>query len=205
MATAGALNPVQARYVSNILTAGRHLLALINDSLDIAKLAAGEMRAASRSLTLVDVLAEAGDQVRPMVDSHQLRLEVGSAQGIVVYADGRYLHQVLLNLLSNAIKHSAPGGLIRLGGEIVEGEVAITVEDFGRGIAAADLERIFLEFVTLDTGVEGSGLGLPLSRRLAQLMGGDISVVSTLDAGSTFTLVLPVATPAPVAKEPSGD
>jgi PAS domain S-box-containing protein len=199
MTKAGTLNPVQARYVSNILTAGRHLLALINDSLDIAKLAAGEMRLASRSLALADVLAEVADQVRPMVDSHQLRLEVGCAPGIVVLADGRYLHQILFNLLSNAIKHSAPGGLIRLGGEIVDGVVAITVEDFGRGIATADLERIFLEFVTLETGVEGSGLGLPLSRRLAQLMGGDIAVISTLDAGSTFTLLLPIAAPSPVA------
>ena len=119
---------------------------------------------------------------------------VVAAPEIWVRSDHHHLAQVLYNLISNAIKHSPTGGTITLGAA-PDGElVRISVQDQGAGIAAEDLGRIFVEFETLKSKTEGTGLGLALSRRLAELMDGDLSVTSEVGVGSIFTLTLPAAT-----------
>jgi signal transduction histidine kinase len=118
---------------------------------------------------------------------------------LAVVADSDRLTQILVNLISNAIKFSPRGGEVRVTCETMEHLVAINVEDDGHGIAEDKLEEIFEPFVQLSSGLtrtaEGSGLGLPISRELARLMGGDVSVSSELGKGSTFTLTLPMSTP----------
>jgi len=179
--------------VANIQTAGGHLLSLINESLDLAKLAAGQMETHPQWLDLSALLEEAAGQVQPALEVRELTLQTGCEGGLHVTAARRHLIQIVYNLLSNAIKHSTKGGSIELRSSLTGAGVEIAVEDHGQGIPAADLDRIFLEFVTLDSGVVGTGLGLPLSRQLAQLMKGSISVTSEVGIGSTFTLTLPLA------------
>jgi PAS domain S-box-containing protein len=189
----GPLNPTQKRYVSNIETAGRHLLSLINESLDLAKLAAGQMAVELDVVAVAPVLSDVTARVEPMVDFRELQLRLVAPPGLQVRADRRHLIQVLYNLLSNAIKHSPKGGVITLGASREGGSVLISVKDEGGGIAAVDLDRIFIEFVTLNSGAEGTGLGLTISRKLAELMGGTLTVTSEVGVGSVFTLTLPAA------------
>jgi PAS domain S-box-containing protein len=187
----GPLNPTQTRYVANIRTAGRHLLSLVNESLDLAKLAAGKMGFDLQVIQVALVLQEVVVQVEPMLDSRELKMRLAASPGLTVRADQRHLVQVLFNLLSNAIKHSPIGGTITLDATRAGENVLISVKDEGKGIPAGDVDRIFVEFVTLNSGVEGTGLGLALSRKLAELMDGDLSVTSEVGVGSIFTLTLP--------------
>jgi len=196
MERVGPLNPTQKRYLSNIETAGRHLLSLINESLDLAKLAAGQMGAELKVITVAPVLTDVTAKVEPMVDLRDLELRLLAPPDLRVRADPRHLVQVLYNLLSNAIKHSPKGGVITMEASREGGSVLISIKDQGGGIAAVDLDRIFIEFVTLNSGAEGTGLGLTISRKLAELMGGALTVTSEVGMGSVFTLTLPSAEPA---------
>jgi PAS domain S-box-containing protein len=188
----GELNDKQHRYVVNIQVAGNHLLSLVNDSLDLAKLEAGHVKVVLADLPVHTVMQQAADQVRPLAEARGLTLEIKAADGVVAHADGRQLNQVLLNLLSNAIRHTPAAGLVTMSARRSGNQVEITVADNGEGIARADLPRLFEEFFQAGNHAAGGiGLGLAISRRLVQMMGGSIGVESELGQGSDFTVRLP--------------
>jgi PAS domain S-box-containing protein len=201
----GPVTDEQREALSRIQRSGKHLLSLINDVLNFAKLEAGRVEYEPRDLALIDAVAA----VSPMIDSQlrarKLAYEVHVDPRAVVYADWEKLQQVLLNLLSNAVKFTAPGGRItvdtpasdQLAGETQADRVLLRVSDTGIGIPRDKLGLIFDPFVQvhrkLTNTIEGSGLGLAISRDLARGMGGDLEVSSIEGEGSAFTLVLPRA------------
>jgi signal transduction histidine kinase len=191
----GELNERQLAYVDDVLEAGRHLLSLINDVLDLAKIEAGRMELELSQVALPQVL-------RGAVSMHSERASRGGIelnlttdpQEIVVMADERRLRQIVFNLLSNAVKFTPTDGRVDVAARLDDGQVEIAVADTGPGIAAADLETIFEEFEQTSDGkqAEGTGLGLPLSRKLVELHGGRLWAESTPGKGSTFRFTLPV-------------
>jgi PAS domain S-box-containing protein len=189
----GPLNAKQSRYVTNVEIAGRHLLGLVNDSLDLSKMAAGRMNLDTAPLAVAPTVEEAAGQVQPLVDDNGLEIELDVGNELWVAADRGRLLQILWNLLSNAIRHTAPGGKIAICCQEAGSTVQIVVRDSGVGIAADQLQRIFEDYTQVGVKTDGTGLGLPVSRRLAQLMGGDIAVESAPGAGSSFTVTLPAA------------
>jgi PAS domain S-box-containing protein len=193
----GDLTDRQGRYVGNIMNSGYHLLNLIGDVLDLAKVQSGQLDITLASVRVHPALASAVAVIRPLAETKELSLDVRSSGDLFVRADWRRLHQVLLNLLSNAVKFTDSGSVLveAVGGP--DALISITVTDTGIGIAQKDLPVIFDEFVQLDRGSTrtygGTGLGLSLTRRLVQAMGGSVSTVSSLGKGSTFTVLLPAA------------
>jgi PAS domain S-box-containing protein len=189
----------QQESLGHILSAARHLLALINEVLDIAAIEAGRLPLSVEPVALADVVGEVVSLIRPLADQHNVLL-VGDSTTICdqhVLADRQRLKQILLNLLSNAVKYNREGGSVRLYCEPVPDErFRIKVADNGPGIAAEALERLFVPFERLTaefSGVEGTGLGLPLSQRLAHAMGGTLELTTAIDQGSTFWVELPMA------------
>jgi len=190
----GELNDKQAEYVADIHTSGRHLLALINDILDLSKIEAGRMELQVSSFALAEVLDSSVALMRERATRGgiSLRLDVDASAG-EIEADERKLKQVLFNLLSNAVKFTHSGGHIEVSARGDGGEVVVSVRDDGVGIDAADQARIFEEFQQAGTSQlqEGTGLGLALSRRFVELHGGRLWVESEPGKGSTFTFTLP--------------
>jgi len=183
----------------HILKAGHHLLELINEVLDIARIETGRLSLSLEPVAVADVLHEALDLTRPLAIQRGVRLTIEAPEHFEqhVIADGQRLKQVLLNLLANGVKYNADGGSVVVSvADAEEGRVWIEVRDTGPGIAPDKLERLFVPFERLDadrSGVEGSGLGLAISRRLIEAMGGTIGVASVVGAGSTFSIELPRA------------
>jgi PAS domain S-box-containing protein len=190
------LSPRQAERVQALLRGGRHLLVLINEVLDIARIEAGTLQL---QLQPVDVAALARDAlglVQPVAQARGVSLRLDdSAAGLacMAQADPTRLRQVLLNLLSNAIKFNREAGQVRLSCQLEPTAVRLEVADQGPGIPAAQLPRLFQAFERLDVdgAIEGTGIGLALSRSLMALMHGDIGVRSTVGEGSVFWLRLP--------------
>ena len=192
------LNDTQRDYLDTISRNGRHLLQLINELLDLSKIAAGRMELRAEPVALDELLREAADSVRAQADAQKHRLTIEPpAQPLTVTADRGRLRQVLLNLLSNAIKFTPDGGRITLSARLEDGArwVRVTVSDTGIGIAPQDHAKLFQEFVQIDASharrYEGTGLGLALSKRLVELHGGAIGLESALGKGSTFWFTLP--------------
>jgi PAS domain S-box-containing protein len=190
----GPLNERQVHGLQRTQKAAKHLLELVNDVLDLSKIEAGKIEVQLQPVTFPALIEDLFITVRPMADERgsQLSLE-HPGEPVTVITDPRRVRQILLNLLSNAIKFGR-GNPIRvrsIPGE--EGGVSISVEDRGEGIANEDLPRIFDEFVQLAHAHdhEGTGLGLPISKRLATLLNGSLDAESKVNEGSTFTLVLP--------------
>jgi len=196
----GELNEKQSEYVDDIHSSGRHLLSLINDILDLAKVEAGRMeldlttfgirQALGNALTLVsERAARRGITLQSEIDE-----SLGDMTG-----DERKVKQILLNLLSNAIKFTPEGGRVTLSARGADSSVVIAVRDTGVGICAEDQERIFEEFRQVGNDyarkVEGTGLGLTLTRRFVELHGGEIVVESELGRGSEFRITLPLEPP----------
>ena len=190
------LAPQQREAVERSQGSARHLLDLINDLLDLSKLEAGRLDVRVGALDLAQVVDEVFAELTPMAAEQGSTLAVEVAcRPLQVAGDARRIRQILLNLLSNAIKFGR-GRPIRVGCGVRDGGgVAVEVSDQGDGIAAADLPRIWDDFVQLGEGQPGTGLGLPIARRLAELLGGSIEVASAPGAGSTFRLVLPGTLP----------
>ena len=195
----GSLQSTQEDYVRKLTVSAEHLLALINDILDLSKINA---KSAGLDLAEVEVnklCQSAVDLVRSEAQRNRIRLEfVSLPEERIISADERRLRQVIVNLLDNAVKFSPPEGLIKITAEIenAEGEwLRLEVKDFGIGIEAKDFERIFEPFEQLDQGLdrqfEGTGLGLNLVRQLVQMHNGRIDVSSTLGMGSTFVVRIP--------------
>ncbi len=189
------LSPDQRDSVGFIHRAGEHLLALINDVLDISRIEAGALRLSLEPVHLNEVIANALSLIRPQAARSDISLPTELAGGdFHVRADQQRLLQVMLNLLSNAVKYNRAGGRIQLSCESSGGTVSIAVSDTGIGMGEADLAKLFTPFERLGaegTGIEGTGVGLALSRALSQQMGGSLTVFSTVGVGSTFTLELP--------------
>jgi signal transduction histidine kinase len=191
----GELNAKQLEYLEDILSSGQHLLNLINDILDLAKVEAGRMELSVATFELAGTLANATVMVRERAVRQGLALEtevdpaVGWLEG-----DERKVKQVLFNLLSNAVKFTPEGGRILLAARPIGDQVEISVSDTGLGIEPDDQARIFDEFYQVGPGrtQEGTGLGLALTRRLVELHGGQIRVTSVPGEGSTFTVLLPL-------------
>jgi signal transduction histidine kinase/HAMP domain-containing protein len=189
------LVPRQYENLEKILVSAEHLLSLINDVLDLAKVEAGRTEVYPVEFVLGPMLAECLHTVEPVLKSEQVRLVQEVAADLpTLYTDRDKVKQILMNLLSNAVKFTH-AGTIALTARSHKGTIAITVADTGIGIPEAALEHIFEEFRQVDSSTTreygGTGLGLAISRQFARLMGGDITVQSTVGAGSTFTLTLP--------------
>lgn len=191
----GELNERQRRYMGHISTSGRHLLALVNDVLDLAKVAAGEMELAIERLEVEPVIHNVVERLRPMADARHLEVTIDAAPGLALRADLRRLEQVLANLVSNAIKFTPDQGKVAIQVRRRRKLIAVSVRDSGIGIPPDQHERVFLEFTQVEDGLsrrhEGTGLGLPLSRRLVELMGGRIWLQSDPGGGSEFSFTLP--------------
>ena len=193
----GTLTTEQMDDIERIRRSGQHLLALIDDVLNFAKLEAGSVEFELKEMSVATVLDEVNDLIRPQVDAKSLRyVEQNGAGDVVVRADADKVRQVILNLLANAVKFTEPGGEIALVCSADASDVRIAVRDTGRGIPTAQLRSVFDPFVQVDRqlttpGQQGVGLGLSISRDLARAMGGELSAVSTVGEGSTFTLRLP--------------
>jgi signal transduction histidine kinase len=192
----GDLNERQLAYVNDVLEAGRHLLSLINDVLDLAKIEAGRLDLELSQVAIPDVLRGAISMHSERASRRDLELNLTTdPEQITIPADERRLRQIVFNLLSNAVKFTPAGGRVDVSARLADGEVEIAVADTGPGIAAGDLESIFEEFEQTSEGrqAEGTGLGLPLSRKLAELHGGRLWAESTPGKGSIFRLILPTA------------
>jgi two-component system, NtrC family, sensor kinase len=191
----GEVNEKQEEYLDDILTSANHLLALINDVLDLSKVEAGQVELEVASFSLREALELGVVTVRERAINDGVQLTLATNGGVdLVVGDERRIRQVIFNLLSNAVKFTPAGGAVDVQAAEVDGEVQISVTDSGPGIAAADQERIFEEFQQTDAGVEqreGTGLGLALSKRLVELHGGRIWVDSEPGKGSTFVFTLP--------------
>jgi len=193
--------------VEQILKAGQHLLALIDEVLDIARIEAGQMSLSVEPVSVRAVLQESVDLVRLTAAKQGITLRTKDALAVerFVRADQQRLKQVLLNLLSNAIKYNRPNGTVTLSCERAgEDRLRILVQDTGRGIPNEKLQRLFTPFDRLDaeSAVEGTGLGLALSKGLVEAMGGRLGVESTAHVGSRFWVELSVAPRPAVLRSP---
>ena len=180
-----------------MFSAGNDLLALINDVLDLSKIEAGHLEMRPTNTAIGRTVQSLERTFRPMANEKKLEWSQHVAAGVpeTIETDGRKLEQILKNLLSNAFKFTKSGGVRLDVSSTEEGEVCFAVRDTGIGIPPAQHELIFEEFRQLDAGATrkygGTGLGLTISRRLARLLGGDVTVESTEDQGSTFRLTIP--------------
>jgi len=192
----GELNDKQAEYLKDIYASGQHLLSLINDILDLSKIEAGRMELELTDFHLPTALDNALTLVRERAGRRGIALELAVDERLgEIRADERKIRQVVLNLLSNAIKFTPEGGRIEVRAAPMDGSVEVSVTDTGVGIAPEDQEAIFEEFKQVGTAakkVEGTGLGLALSRKFIELHGGRIWVKSTEGVGSTFTFTIPL-------------
>lgn len=208
LGVAGPIGDVQRDYLGRLTTASQHLLGLVNDVLDLSKVDAGEMTVAREPGMTGVVVCAALDLVRPQGTARRVQLVDGNpAESTPYVGDEHRVRQILVNLFSNAVKFTEPGGTVTVTCALVPDAppaaqvhgagpwAAIRVEDTGVGIAPEDQALVFNPFHQVEHGHTrtkgGTGLGLAISRRLARLMGGDLTLESTPAAGSTFTLWLP--------------
>jgi len=193
------------RFLSQILTSGRHLLGLINDILDLSKVEAGQMELRLQTLSVADSVDQVVKTVEPLVAKKSISLTSTVAGAGDMLADAGKVKQMLLNLVSNAIKFTPEGGSVTIGAVRIKETIEISVTDTGIGISESDLKSIFREFHQVDFGPgrkhEGTGLGLALTKRFALLHGGDVRAASRPNKGSVFTLSLPVRAGVPPATE----
>ena len=196
----GPMNEAQLDDLGRIRAAQARLLALVNDVLHLSRLRNGMAPCDIRPLRVSTALSAVAETIRPQLEAKGMFLDGDLDTGeLTVAADQRNLEQILLNLLSNAIKFSPRGSRITMQAASMDDAVRITIADKGEGIPRDRLEEIFEPFIQVDSTLtrrhEGTGLGLPISRDLAEAMDGTISVTSDLGKGTTFTLVLPSAPP----------
>ena len=199
----GELNAKQTEYVGDIVGSGRHLLSLINDILDLAKVEAGRMLLEPTTFSLREALGTGVAMVRERAAAHGIALSLEVAPDVdVITADERKVKQIMFNLLSNAVKFTPDGGTVTVSATRTADEVQVAVRDSGVGIAPGDQAALFNEFAQTDDGrraAEGTGLGLALTKRLVELHGGRIWVESQVGSGSTFTFALQLQTERPAS------
>ncbi len=189
------------RYLKSIQTSGRHLLAVVNDILDFSKLEAGRMTLRFEDARAAEILEKLSLAMMPLAQPRGITLAVDTPDATVrLQTDPLKLTQVLMNLVSNAIKFSHDNSVVEVRVTSPDADtLAFSVVDHGIGMADKDLNRIFESFLQLDSShtrkYAGTGLGLAITRKLTELMGGTITVESTLGQGSSFTVTLPIKTP----------
>ena len=212
--TFGALSENQERYIRNIYSSGRHLLELINNVLDIAKIEAGKYEMVYETFLVDDIIGEVINIMKTLAENKFIEIMASIGEGITtITADRVKLKQILYNLLSNAIKFTPEGGMVKV--DVAKGQnfngkpyeppatelefIRFSVSDTGIGISPEDKERIFDEFEQANASLSGKyggvGLGLALTRKLVELHGGNITVESNLGEGSTFIFRIPVTSP----------
>ncbi|MGM0679689.1 MAG: PAS domain-containing protein, partial [Pseudomonadota bacterium] len=188
----------QKENVSEILKAGEHLLELINEVLDLAKVESGKIDLSLEAVEVCPVVEECVTLISTLADQKQINITHRGLAGILVRADRTRLKQALLNLLSNAIKYNREAGTVRIEIQSTDKDyLRIAITDTGWGIARNKLEQLFQPFSRLDaenSNIEGTGIGLALTRRLVEMMGGRVDVQSKEGVGSTFCIELPVVT-----------
>ena len=207
----GPLNDKQQRYVHNILTSGKHLLALINDILDLSKVEAGMLDINLERFIVADALSNIEALIRGYAAKKRVTITFDSSERVsTIRADQTRFKQVLYNILSNAVKFTPEGGGIHLFAELLEDVstrvqtsqlepgtyLLVSVKDTGIGIKPEDYEKVWGEFQQVDSSYarkqEGSGLGMALTRRLLEMQGGAIWFGSELGVGTTFYFVMPI-------------
>jgi signal transduction histidine kinase/ActR/RegA family two-component response regulator len=184
--------------VERILAAGRHLLALINELIDIARIESGELSLSVEPVLVRPLAEETCQLMAALAAGRSITISLSSPEpGLAVLADQRRLRQILVNLVNNGIKYNRRGGTVSIACQPAgDRQVSLVVTDTGPGIRAADLERIFAPFERLgveQTEIEGSGIGLPLARALTEAMSGQLTAASVPGEGSAFTVTLPRA------------
>jgi two-component system CheB/CheR fusion protein len=196
--TFGPLNGKQKQYINNVLTSGQHLLQLINQILDMAKVESGKMKLVLSSLPMKSLLNEISLLVADMVSKKKIEMLLEIAADLPdIEADELKVKEIIYNLLSNAVKFTPEGGKIGMRAKKTDSEIEIVVWDTGEGIAAENMEKIFEGFFRVDTPysrvTEGTGLGLPLSKKLVELHGGKLTVESEgLNCGTSVKFTLPI-------------
>jgi signal transduction histidine kinase/CheY-like chemotaxis protein len=188
------LNEDQADYVGEILKAGRHLLELINEVLDLSKIESGNINLSLEPLSCAELIGECLALVKPIAQTQGIAVTIAAVGDYWVRADRTRLKQVLLNLLSNAIKYNRPEGKVSIQVIAHEGFARVVVSDTGYGISAARRQELFQPFSRLgaeETDIEGTGIGLTISLRLMEMMGGSIDMESEEGQGSRFWIELP--------------
>jgi len=193
----GSLSERYRTYSSDIYDSGTHLLGLINDILDLSKLEAGQVTLHEEAVDVAATVEACVNLMKEPARKAGVHLSVSLDYDVpYLLADERRLRQILINLLSNAVKFTPEGGDVRLSTKRVADGVALTVRDTGIGIAAEDIPRALTRFGQVDSKIsrkhEGTGLGLPLVKHLAELHGGSLTLVSEVNVGTIATVLLPV-------------
>jgi signal transduction histidine kinase len=193
---AGPLNEEQVKQMTMVQSSAHHLLELINDVLDISKIEAGQLEIARGTFELRRSLDKVVHLVSPLAEKKGLPIYLHITDAIDKFTgDQRRVEQILINLLNNAIKFTEMGE-IRVDCSLHDSKVIISVSDTGIGIKPEDIETIFKPFRQIDTGLsrkyEGTGLGLSITRKVVNMMGGEIHVKSKEGVGSTFSVILPI-------------
>jgi signal transduction histidine kinase/CheY-like chemotaxis protein len=201
------LTDSQQSSVDRILKAGRHLLKLVNEVLDISRIEAGGRAIELEPVKIADALREAAEFVEPMLQENEINLRIEPASACSVLADQQKLVQVFLNLFSNAIKYNRANGSVTVTQEVLGDQVRIRIADTGNGISPEQQSKLFQPFERLGaerTKIQGTGLGLALCKKIVELMGGSIGVESVPGSGSTFWIQLPRFDTAPLepARQP---
>ncbi|HEX8442728.1 MAG TPA: HAMP domain-containing sensor histidine kinase [Allosphingosinicella sp.] len=191
----GPLQSDYASYAVDIATAGRHLLALVDDLVDLQAIERPDFQPSLEQLDLADVARRAAGLLSVRASARNVKIDrPGEGERVLATAEFRRALQVLMNLLTNAIRYSPEGGMIWIRAEQEDGVASVVIADQGKGIAPEDQTRIFEKFERVDPAEPGgTGLGLYIARRLARAMGGDISVDSAPGQGARFTFTLPAA------------
>ncbi len=195
--TVGELNETQERYAENINRSGRHLLALINDILDLSRIEAGKIQLFFEKISVPETINDTITLIKEKAEKHNIDLIKDIDPGLEIEADEQRLKQVLLNLLDNAVKFSKKeGGTVTITAGKEENMARFSVSDTGIGIREEDIKRLFNQFEQLDSGISkkygGTGLGLAITKKLVELHGGKITVESRYGEGSTFIFIIPV-------------
>jgi signal transduction histidine kinase len=188
-------DPDVLRMLGHINNSGQHLLNLIDEILDISRIESGRIIVTLRAVPLDELVRDCVGIITLQASERGIEVEVDDITQSLVRADKQRLRQVLLNLLSNAIKYNRPKGRVHVTTEVTENLVRISVADTGLGISPEMVERLFIPFDRLNvesTGIEGTGLGLALSKNLTEAMGGSLTFDSTPGKGSIFTIQLPI-------------
>jgi len=191
------LTPQQADNVKEIQHAGEHLLDLVNEVLDLSRIESGRIELSLEPVTITPLVTECVAQFRPLAEQRDITIRMeGFTNNLAAHADRARLKQVLLNLLSNAIKYNRECGEVMISAETAEGQLRLSVMDTGLGIPPGQRTRLFKPFERLGAvydGIEGTGIGLALVKRLVHAMGGEIGLESQVGTGSTFWFSLPIA------------
>jgi signal transduction histidine kinase len=193
----GPLNPKQKEYLTDVHNSALHLLQLINDVLDLAKIEAGKIELSPETFSMAKAIEEVCAVVKGIAQKKNVRVTWSVAPGLdSVTLDQQKFKQVCYNLLANAVKFTDPGGRVETNALLRDGEhFELQVRDTGIGIKKEDMQRLFREFEQLETGsarrFEGTGLGLALTEKLVRLQGGSIGVESEFGNGTIFSVLMP--------------